>query len=641
MFCAKRNPLNPFIKPYKNRAWEGHATFNWCPIDYNGKTFVVYRAVSSHDPIIPDPKQRSIVAVAETHDTVSYENRRELIIPEYDWEKFGCEDPRVVRMDGRFYIFYTALSMYPYSADGIRVAVAISDDMQSIVERHLVTPFNAKAMSLFPERINGKITAVLTVDTDRPPLPARIAVAQFDRIEQLWDEHYWRNWYAEIDQHVIGFSRRSESDHIEVGAPPVKTDKGWVMIYSYTVNFFKYENRPVVMGIEAALLDLEDPRKVIGQTEHPIMAPEEYYEKVGYVSNVIFPSGTRWKSPDVLDIYYGAADMTCCKAAVRVSDIVNSIHPQTQDAFRFERFSGNPILKPTAHEWESQAVFNPAAIELDGSIHILYRAMGGDNTSVMGYARTQNGFDIAERLSQPVYVPRMEFEMKRRPGNSGCEDPRIVRMGDDLHMFYTAYDGEHPARVAATKISVADFLAHRWNWSEPTLISPSNVDDKDTCIIPEAIHGRYLMIHRINGRVCADYLNAFDFREFEADHCAEMLDVRPGKWDSEKVGIAGQPIKTDKGWLLFYHGVSSVDHHYRLGVALLRLDNPTEVLARSSDPLLEPKEWYERQGVVPNVVFPCGCVNRDNTIFVYYGGADTVTCVATMRMDVVLNALSF
>lgn len=641
MFCAKRNSLNPFIKPYKNRAWEGHATFNWCPVDHDSKTYVVYRAVSSHDPVIPDPKQRSIVAVAETHDNVTYENRREFIIPEQEWEKFGCEDPRVVKLDDTFFIFYTALSVYPYSAEGIRVAVAVSKDMQTIQERHLVTPFNAKAMSLFPERIHGKITALLTVDTDRPPLPARIAIAQFDRIEQMWDPDFWRDWYAHLDEHAIAFTRRSDSDHIEVGAPPVKTEKGWLLIYSYTDNFFKYYDRPVVMGIEAALLDLDHPRLVVGQTRNPIMAPEEYYEKVGYVSNVIFPSGTRQASHDVLDIYYGAADMTCCKAAVRIKDIVNSIHPDTQRLYRFQRYIHNPILKPTPNPWESAAVFNPAAIELDGNIHILYRAMGADQTSVIGYARSKNGFDIDERLADPIYVPRLPFEMKKKPGNSGCEDPRVVRMGDYLHMFYTAYDGVQPAQVAATKIAVSDFLARRWSWSEPTIISPPGVDDKDTCIIPEAIQGRYLMIHRINGRVCADYLNAFDFRQFQADHCAEMLDVRPGKWDSEKVGIAGQPIKTEKGWLLFYHGVSLVDHHYRLGVALLRLDNPTEVLARSSDPLLEPEEWYERQGIVPNVVFPCGCVQRDNTIYVYYGGADTVTCVATMSLDIVLNALSF
>lgn len=640
MFSVKRDPLNPIIRPYKARAWEGYATFNWCPIDHDGKTYVTYRAMSLHDPILPDPKQRSIIGVAQSDDGHTFSNRHELIVPQEDWECFGCEDPRVIKWGDTFYIFYTALSIYPYGPDGIRLAVALSKDMNTVYERHLITPFNAKAMSLFPDPVSGKITAILTVNTDRPPLPARIAIAQFDNIEQLWNHDYWNNWYKDVeDKHRIELHRRSDSDHIELGGPPVRTDAGWLLIYSYTENFFKYDNRPVVMGIEAALLDLDDPKKILGQTKGPILAPEEYYEKVGYVANVIFPSGAKLIDNKKLEIYYGAADTTCCKATVNIDSLVGSINPQTQSDYYFQRYDKNPILLPTDRLWENKAVFNPAAIDLDGKVHILYRAMGEDDTSTIGYACSSNGYDIDERLTYPVYTPRSEFELKTKPGNSGCEDPRIVRIGDTLHMYYTAYNGIDSPKVAATTISISDFLSKSWNWSQPVIITPVGVDDKDSCIIPEEINGKYLIIHRINGRICADYLPGLDYNKFKVQKCTELLDARPGMWDSWKVGIAGQPLKTDRGWLLFYHGVSQTHHSYRLGVALLNPQNPLEVLARSTDPILEPIESYEKYGIVPNVVFPCSTIVRDGKVIVYYGGADTVIGVATMNLDVILKSL--
>ncbi len=639
MFSVKRSNNNPYLKPYKSRAWEGYATFNWCPIVDNEKTYVVYRSVSLHDPLMPDPKQRSVIGIADTVDGINYENRRVFINPEEEWEKFGCEDPRTIKLGDTYYTFYTALSVYPYGPEGIRLAVALSKDMQTVYERHLVTPFNAKAMSLFSDPINGKITAILTVNTDRPPLPAQICVASFDSISDLWNQDMWRDWYANLDSHAINLHRRNNSDHIELGGPPLKTDKGWLLIYSYTENFFKYDNRPVTMGIEAALLDINNPRQTIGQTLGPILAPEEYYEKVGYVANVIFPSGTKLLDKNILEIYYGAADTTCCKATLRLDDLLGSIHPDTRSKYYFKRYNKNPILLPTKNTWEDKAVFNPAAIDLNGKVHILYRAMGQDDTSVIGYASSKNGYDIDERLDFPIYVPRAEFEQKKRSGNSGCEDPRIVQMGDNLHIFYTAYDGVNTPRVATSTISVTDFLNKNWNWSYPILITPEGVDDKNTCILPEKINGKYLMIHRINNRICADYLSEFDPSKFKVSRCTEMLEARPGMWDSLKVGISSQPVKTDKGWLLFYHGVSSTNHSYRLGVALLNPKNPIEVMSRSSDPIFQPEESYEKYGIVPNVVFPCGAIVRDSKVIIYYGGADTVVGVATIDLDVILSAL--
>ena len=161
MFVVKKSKQNPILVPDKNHYWEEFATFNLCPIKHKGKIYGLYRAISAED-VLQNPKQVSIIGIAESKDGIHFKNRVPLITPQKDWEQYGCEDPRVTYFEGKFYIFYTALSQYPFNSNGIKVAVAVSGDLKTIKERYLVTPFNAKAMTLFPERINGKIVKIHT-----------------------------------------------------------------------------------------------------------------------------------------------------------------------------------------------------------------------------------------------------------------------------------------------------------------------------------------------------------------------------------------------------------------------------------------------------------------------------------------------
>ncbi|OLS24728.1 MAG: Beta-1,4-mannooligosaccharide phosphorylase [Candidatus Heimdallarchaeota archaeon LC_3] len=105
------------------------------------------------------------------------------------------------------------------------------------------------------------------------------------------------------------------------------------------------------------------------------------------------------------------------------------------------------------------------------------------------------------------------------------------------------------------------------------------------------------------------------------------------EWESKKIWTGPPSIKTHEGWLLIYHGVDE-KLVYRAGVALLDLKNPSKVKFRSNQPILEPEI-----GDVPNVVFPEGAVAMDGKLFVYYGGADKVCCVATVPLDELLNDL--
>ncbi|OGC88969.1 hypothetical protein A3D70_00245 [Candidatus Adlerbacteria bacterium RIFCSPHIGHO2_02_FULL_54_18] len=634
MYVIRRSPHNPLIAPQNDKHWEARGTFNPSPIQKGTITHLLYRAQGRPDALLT-PAGISSIGKALSLDGEHFQNRRQFIIPEEPWEKYGCEDPRATFFEGKYYIFYTALGGMPFGPGNIKVAVAVSKDLEVVEEKHLITPFNAKAMTLFPERIGGKITVIMTAHTDEPP--AKIAIAQCNNIEELWDLGFWERWHQELGENTLN-PLRFEHDHVEVGSTPIKTKDGWLLFYSYIQNYFGGGER--VFGIESLLLDLRDPRVIVGRTKGPIMVPEDIYERYGAVPNIVFPSGALLKKGGRVDVYYGGADTVCAKASLNLPDLLSAMIPERRVELAV-RVKNNPLLSPSAeHPWEKTAVFNAAAVDLGGSVHLLYRAMGEGNISTIGYARSKNGTTITARDKKPMYEPREDFETRHSgSGNSGCEDPRVTKIGDTLYMMYTAYDGEHATRVALTRISAKDFLAKKWDqWSKSVLTTPDAVGDKDTCLLPEKVGGQYMLLHRIDPQLCADFLDTLDFKKSRLTRCIEIMGPRPGCWDSQKIGIAGPPIKTPKGWLLIYHGVSKTTT-YRLGAVLLDLKNPSIVLSRSVDAILEPLEEYERVGVVRNAVFSCGAVLRGDTLTIYYGGADTVLCAAKVSLKKLLSIL--
>ncbi len=633
MINLQRIPENPILTPNINNPWEEKSAFNGCCIKDND-FHMVYRAQTNTINYKGNKMQLSSIGYAKSYDGIHFSDHMQLIKPEEKWEIFGCEDPRVTKIEGKYFIFYTALSSYPFQASGIKVGLAITSDFKKIEEKHLVTPFNAKAMSLFPEKINGKYAAILTVNTDRPP--AKICIAYFDSLEEIWSEEYWNKWYSYLNDHTLSLQRDSR-DQIEVGAPPVKTKEGWLLIYSYIRNYFSSSK---IFGIEALLMDTENPSEIIWRTTDPLLTPEKSYELYGNVPNIVFPSGTLIADNELF-VYYGAADTTCCLAKydfLEFSKEFSITKPDEEKNIKLERYSENPIISPLKnHPWESRATYNPAAIFENGKVHIIYRAMSDDNTSVFGYAESIDGFRIDQRLAEPIYTPREEFEKKKKPGNSGCEDPRITKIDDKYYICYTAYDGENPPRVALTSIKVSDFLNKNWNFETPKLISPPGIDDKDSCILPKKINNKYVVFHRLNEKIEIDYV---DNLNFENGYLLGQILMGPriDKWDNGKIGIGATPIETEEGWLLIYHGISN-GRYYKIGAALLDRNDPSKVISRLDYPLLSPEMEYEKSGQVANVVFVCGAVILNNDLFVYYGAGDSVTGAAKINMEKLLQEL--
>ncbi|NWF77670.1 MAG: hypothetical protein HXY36_03650 [Chloroflexi bacterium] len=340
-------------------------------------------------------------------------------------------------------------------------------------------------------------------------------------------------------------------------------------------------------------------------------------------------------------------------------------------AMKLERFHGNPILEPQPkYWWESKATFNPGALYEAGKVHLVYRAIGDSDVSVLGYASSVDGFHIDERLDKPIYVPREPFEgagleypaathpevvyfsaedeveeevsyVSGGGGWGGCEDPRLTRIDDRVFMTYVAFDGYSPPRVALTSIHVNDFLAKSWQWQTPVLISPPGVVDKNACILPEKINSKYVIFHRIFPNILIDFVDDLDFDGKTRFLKGEFrIRPRPSYWDSRKVGAGAPPIKTKDGWLLIYHGIGERDPgRYKIGAMLLELKDPTRVLTRSKEPILEPEVWYENEGWKSGVIYPCGAVVIGDRLLVYYGGADRVACVASAKLDALLDHL--
>jgi predicted GH43/DUF377 family glycosyl hydrolase len=326
---------------------------------------------------------------------------------------------------------------------------------------------------------------------------------------------------------------------------------------------------------------------------------------------------------------------------------------------QLERHEHNPIIEPReGNYWEMKATFNPGAVYADHRVHLLYRAIGGDDVSVLGYASSDDGVSFNERLNDPAYIPLSTKttvpEEEQRPlspayfsgggWNGGCEDPQLTLIGDRVYLTYTAFDGWGSIRIALSSIALEDFLNKKWKWKKPAMISPPFAIHKSWSIFPEKINGKFAILHGITPNIMVEYRDSLDFEDGEYIDSKrppnDQVKMRGGVWDSWVRGAGPPPFKTKDGWLLLYHAMDLNDpNRYKLGAMLLDLDDPTKVLYRSRTPILEPDFDYENQGFKAGVVYSCGAVINDGELYVYYGGADSVTCVAMAKLDTFLDEL--
>jgi beta-1,2-mannobiose phosphorylase / 1,2-beta-oligomannan phosphorylase len=305
----------------------------------------------------------------------------------------------------------------------------------------------------------------------------------------------------------------------------------------------------------------------------------------------------------------------------------------------FERHPGNPIL--TAGDWPYpvNAVFNPAAAASDGKTVLLARVEDRRGISHLTVARSANGVDGWAIEPEPLLAPADGVASEQW----GFEDARIVWV-EELERWVITCTAYGPAGPAVFLATTEDFeTVERYGVVK-------HPEDKNAALLPHRIDGRWVLLHRPktefgggHGEIVLS--RSDDLVGWSAPE--QVLQPRAGAWwDSLRIGIGPPPLRTEHGWLLLYHGVKDTvaGDMYRVGLALLDLDEPTRVLRRLPSWILAPFADYERTGDVPNVVFPSGLLHDEasDEIRLYYGAADSSICLATARLrdliDVVLAA---
>ncbi len=329
---------------------------------------------------------------------------------------------------------------------------------------------------------------------------------------------------------------------------------------------------------------------------------------------------------------------------------------------KLTKYSGNPILSPNPENtWENLVVCNPAAWYEDGQFYLLYRAAGDDEEHLIhiGLAVSDDGFNFRRVQDTPVLSPtRDHFDA------GSVEDPRVVKFGEEYYMTYAfrpyppgqywkyRYDEVKAPRhdefapkclrenVGNTALAISKDLVH---FKKVGRLTEPSIDDRDVILFPEMINGKYYMLHRPKNYVGKEYgtnhpavwIKSSD--DLMTWNVPSRLLLKGEQWWEFKVGGNTPPLRTDEGWLMLYHGVDE-KFTYRVGACLLDLNDPTIILYRTKDFIMEPETTFEKSGLYQwGVVFPTGNVIVDKTLYVYYGASDQWCCVATANVEELIS----
>ncbi len=328
-----------------------------------------------------------------------------------------------------------------------------------------------------------------------------------------------------------------------------------------------------------------------------------------------------------------------------------------------ERSVQNPIITAADlnYNWCSIKVYNPSVIKNSNGYQMLFRAVGKDWVSRIGIARSSDGVNF-EVHPEPALVPIHNWE------RAGCEDPRVTKIDETYWLTYTAFDGITARAGITSSLDLETWddqrviLFPQWHHTVKENCTPDW--SKGAAMISQPIDGRYYMLFGDSHIWPATSTNLMDWEP----STTPIISRRPGLFDASYVETGPPPILTDRGWLVIYHGVDQLGPQmtYRIGAALLEPNDPTKVVWRSKQPILEPTESYETVGFVdvikggfetlkkmtledlhqlsmqqklPKAVFCCGAVKEESgSIRLYYGAGDTVICTATIDLDTIFQS---
>lgn len=265
---------------------------------------------------------------------------------------------------------------------------------------------------------------------------------------------------------------------------------------------------------------------------------------------------------------------------------------------------------------------------LDASDPRVISYQGEDYLTTLSYLRPVASDDGIQFRDEPGYPPIFgQGELE----SFGIEDCRVATTPDGFYLTFTE----------VSPVAVGVGLMHTADWQTYTrhgMIFPPH--NKDCALFEEKIGPYYYAFHRPSSpELGGNYIwlaESPDRIHWGNHRCVAV--TRPGKWDCARIGAGAAPIRTGKGWLEIYHGADA-DHRYCLGALLLDLENPSKVIARSEEPIMEPVAPYEQTGFFGNVVFTNGQLVDGDTVTLYYGASDEVICRASLSITEIMQTL--
>jgi predicted GH43/DUF377 family glycosyl hydrolase len=275
---------------------------------------------------------------------------------------------------------------------------------------------------------------------------------------------------------------------------------------------------------------------------------------------------------------------------------------------------------------------NAGATMVGDDTVLLCRVEDRRGISHLTVARSRDGVSNWVVDDHPLLAPSPDHPEEEW----GVEAPRVTRV-DELDCWVIAYTAFGPGGPAVSLATTRDFV------SVERLGPVFPPEDKNASLLPRRVGGDFVLFHRpvavIGGRADVWISRSNDLRSWTAPE--PVFGARPGGWwDSARIGVGPPPLETTDGWLVVYHGVRQTvaGALYRVGLAMLDLDNPAVVTKRCDEWVLSPAEPYELIGDVPGVVFPCGLIHDKaaGQLRLYYGAADCRIGMASANFDDVM-----
>ena len=296
---------------------------------------------------------------------------------------------------------------------------------------------------------------------------------------------------------------------------------------------------------------------------------------------------------------------------------------------KISKYSNNPILTKDNVPFQVNSIFNAGAVRIDGKYLLLCRTEMPNGRSSFTLAESTNGIDF-NVSSKPCLTP-MDHKECFSYVEWGIEDARITLIDRKYYLTYTGYSKYEPLVMLAETSDFEKFTIHG------PISEPSN---KDCSLFPEKINGYYWKVDRpVAGERRDIWISKSPDLIYWGSHKV-LMEPTAGTWENDKIGSSSNPIKTEEGWLMLYHGVRELSFGamYKIGVVLLDLEKPWIVKGKTSEPIIVPDYNFERIGDVGNVVFSNGWIlEPDGEIKIYYSGADLNICLATTTKDYLLS----